>query len=200
MGNNPVVVLGRIYLLAGLVLHKAVWEWMKRGRPAASAGARLPKKNPTTKTRLLTAIKIGILAAIMVQTFSPAFLPISENPLRIIMAGFFFYSLGLLIAIAARIQLGRNWSDIEKSHITEGHAVVAHGLYRYVRHPIYTGDLLLLAGLELALNSWAVIAVMAVALYARRQAIREESKLLDSLPGYAKYYRTTSRFIPFPGL
>jgi len=66
-----------------------------------------------------------------------------------------------------------------------------------VRHPIYTGDLLLLLGLELALNSWAVIGVVAMAVYVRRQAIREERNLLEKIPGYDQYCRCTARFVPF---
>jgi protein-S-isoprenylcysteine O-methyltransferase Ste14 len=81
--------------------------------------------------------------------------------------------------------------------VKQGHALVTHGLYRYVRHPIYTGDMLLLLGLELALNSWCALGVIALALYVRAQTIREESNLLKSLPGYDEYCRHTSRFLPF---
>jgi protein-S-isoprenylcysteine O-methyltransferase Ste14 len=103
-------------------------------------------------------------------------------------------------AVTARIQLGPNWSDIEKSYVKQEHALVAHGLYRVMRHPIYTGDLLLLLGLELALNSWAVIGLVAVAVYVRQQAIREERDLLERIPGYDQYCRRTARFVPFlPG-
>ena len=72
-----------------------------------------------------------------------------------------------------------------------------HSVYRYVRHPIYGGDLLLLLGLELALNSWLVVLVPMLAFGIIRQAAQEERMLLESLPGYRAYYETTKRFIPF---
>ena len=182
-----------IYLLGGLLLHKAVWEVMKRRDPAPPQLKSRPRG-----ARLLGLVKVAILAAIIVQTaFGIAGLPLSNSPGTLRLAGLLLYTAGLLTAVTARIQLGRNWSDIEKSYVKQDHALVAYGLYRYVRHPIYAGDVLLLVGLELVLNSWAVAGALAVGIYVRQQAIREERKLLQTLPGYNDYVRRTSRFLPF---
>jgi protein-S-isoprenylcysteine O-methyltransferase Ste14 len=189
------MLLFRTYLLLGLVIHKAVWEIMKRQEQRPQG-----KKSQPLKTRLASGAKLAVLAAIVVQILAPEFLPISRAPTTIRAAGLLLYTLGWVTAVTARIQLGRNWSDIEKSYVKQDHALVAHGLYRVVRHPIYTGDLLLLLGLELGLNSWAVIGVAAVMVYVRRQAIREERNLLVRIPGYVQYCRRTARFVPFlPG-
>lgn len=182
----------RIYLLAGLVLHKAVWEVMK-----ARQGAGAAKKPRSPLVRLLSAIKVAVLLGIIGQTLMPEILPISGDPSMLRAAGLALYTLGLAIAVAGRIQLGWNWSDIEKAYVKQDHALVSHGLYRYVRHPIYTGDLLLVLGLELALNSWLALGTFALALYVRRQAMREELQLGRSLPGYDQYCRRTTRFIPY---
>jgi protein-S-isoprenylcysteine O-methyltransferase Ste14 len=77
------------------------------------------------------------------------------------------------------------------------HSLVQHGLYRYVRHPIYTGDLLMLAGLQLALNSWLVLAVALAAVVVVRQSRVEEAMLARHMPGYPVYRARTKRFIPF---
>jgi protein-S-isoprenylcysteine O-methyltransferase Ste14 len=191
----PAPLLLRIYLLAGLVFHKAVWEIMKRRAKASAA-----ENSPPPKAKALSALKVAILIAIIVQTLVPDVFPIVKEPANLRIAGLILYTLGLVIAVSARIQLGMNWSDIEKSFVTDSHALVARGLYRFVRHPIYTGDTMLLAGLELALNSWGVAAVVPLVIYVRMQAMKEERKLLASLPGYEQYYRHTSRFIPFSGL
>jgi len=74
--------------------------------------------------------------------------------------GLLIYLGGLALAIAGRLGLGSNWVDLEDSRVLPRHAVVSSGIYRFIRHPIYTGDLLLLAGLQLALNSWLVVAVL----------------------------------------
>ena len=142
----------RIYLLCGLLAHKALWEFMKvrDSRPAE-------KKVRSLKVRVLSGIKLVILLAILAQTVTPAFLPIANAPASLRTVGLVCFTLGLLTAIVGRVQLGRNWSDIEKSYVKRDHALVVHGLYRYIRHPIYAGDLLLLLGLEMALNSWCFL-------------------------------------------
>jgi protein-S-isoprenylcysteine O-methyltransferase Ste14 len=185
----------RAYLLAGLIFHKAVWELLKRKGPPPAAG------NPSAlgSVTLVKLAKIGILAGIIVQCLLPFdLLPMvpSGSP-ESLWAGLLLYSAGLLIAVTARIQLGRNWSDIEVAHLKRDHAVVSNGVYRYIRHPIYTGDLLLLCGLELALNSWLVLGVAALALAVSQKAAREEKDLVGGLPAYAAYCRQTKRFIPF---
>ena len=54
---------------------------------------------------------------------------------------------GLVIMLWARVILGRNWSaDVA---LKEGHELVTSGPYRWVRHPIYSGLLLMALG-------WAV--------------------------------------------
>lgn len=182
----------RIYLLAGLILHKAVWEILKRRQ-----GGSAPKAARPLKAWLLSTVKIAILLAVVAQTLLPEVLPISGVPSALRAAGLAIYTMGFITAVAGRLQLGWNWSDIEQAHVKRDHQLVSHGLYRYVRHPIYTGDLLLLLGLELALNSWCVLGAVALAVYIRRRAIREERQLRQALPGYNQYCRRTARFLPF---
>ena len=167
-----------------------VYESPGQPRPAE-------KKVRSLKVRVLSGIKLVILLAILAQTVTPAFLPIANAPASLRTVGLVCFTLGLLTAIVGRVQLGRNWSDIEKSYVKRDHALVVHGLYRYIRHPIYAGDLLLLLGLEMALNSWCFLGAVALALYVRQQAIREERNLLESLPGYDQYCSRTARFVPF---
>jgi len=183
------VSLIRIYLLAGLILHKAVWEILKR----RGAGAA-PAPAPASKARVLSLIKIAILAGIVAQTLAPEIAPISSQPQTLRAVGIAIYTLGLMMAVVARCQLGRNWSDIEKSRVKRDHMLVAHGIYRWVRHPIYAGDLLLLLGLELALNSWTALGVSPLALYVRQKAASEERDLARMLAGYDDYCRRTPAF------
>ena len=121
----------------------------------------------------------------------------SDEPLMIRLAGLILFTLGLLTAVSARIQLGSNWSDIEDGKIADEHSVVSRGIYRYIRHPIYTGDILLLLGLQLTLNSWLILGVVFLAPVVAVQAIKEEKKLIAELPDYEAYTRHTKRFIPF---
>ncbi len=185
----------RLYLLAGLIAHKAVWEILKR-RKTPSAEKLAPKPQPLT-VQLVKMVKIAILLGIVTQTMLPEVLPISQEPFPLRVAGMGIYTAGLLIAIVARFQLDNNWSDIETAQILSHQKVVSNGIYGYVRHPIYVGDILLLFGLELSLNSWLVLGVALMTPVILLQATREEKKLVETLPGYDVYCQTTKRFIPF---
>jgi protein-S-isoprenylcysteine O-methyltransferase Ste14 len=184
----------RIYLLAGLLLHKVVWEYMKR-RGGSDAAA--PAKRQPLSVKLIKAVKIAILLGIIDQTLLPDILPITADPMPLRIAGAILFTAGLATALAARIHLGRNWLDIETAAVKSRQQVVDRGIYGYIRHPIYTADLILLLGLELALNSWLVYGVVLLAAVVLLQAIREERMLSASLPGYESYCRRTKRFIPF---
>jgi protein-S-isoprenylcysteine O-methyltransferase Ste14 len=181
----------RLYLLVGLVLHKIVWELLRR-----KSGEK-PVESASAAVLAVKAVKISILLAVIAQTMLPEVLPISAEPSQLRVIGAAIYTLGLLTAIAARFQLGENWANIETGQVLQNQQVVAKGIYAYIRHPIYIGDLLLLFGLELALNSWLVAGVAILAPIVMMKAVKEERMLGESLPGYGAYCMRTKRFIPF---
>jgi protein-S-isoprenylcysteine O-methyltransferase Ste14 len=184
----------RLYLLGGLVLHKLVWEVLKRRQVRDSD--RTPRSRSLLGL-LLQGVKLIILLGLVVQTVAPEVFPISEDPTALRVAGVALYTLGLALAILGRWQLGDNWADIEAAQILRRQEVVATGIYRYVRHPIYTGDVILLVGLELSLNSWLVLAVGVLVPYVVWRAVREERMLSRQLQGYDAYCERTYRFVPF---
>jgi protein-S-isoprenylcysteine O-methyltransferase Ste14 len=74
--------------------------------------------------------------------------------------------------------------------IAEGQQFVSSGPYAAVRHPMYSGSLIMLLGIPLALGSWwgmLLIFPMAAVLVAR--IFDEENFLTVSLAGYADYQR-----------
>jgi protein-S-isoprenylcysteine O-methyltransferase Ste14 len=190
------MILLRAYLFGGLVAHKLVWEWLKRRQRSTPAKAAMG--DAPVRVRAAKQAKILVLGGILLQTATPWYwFPIAGDPQRLVAVGVAIYTLGLAVAIAGRVQLGGNWSDIETARVLTHQTVVNHGLYRYVRHPIYVGDLLLLAGLELALNSWLVLGIIVLAPIVLSRAVREEELLKQSLTGYREYCKTSKRFIPF---
>ncbi|MFB3903303.1 MAG: isoprenylcysteine carboxylmethyltransferase family protein [Acidobacteriota bacterium] len=184
----------RIFLFSGLLFHKLVWEVLKRRhqtrklikRPAGS----LPKQ-------VVKSGKLFFLLFLMVQALSLSVLPISDQPDNLELTGVLLFSVGLAMSVAGRLQLGRNWSDLEDAQLLERHHLVTEGIYRYVRHPIYSGDLMLLVGLELALNSWLVFLTIIPLAVVIRNVQREEAQLAGAFSGYAGYTRQSKRFIPF---
>ncbi len=181
----------QIYLLFGLVLHKVVWELLRQKT------SEKPVENRSVGLTMVKLVKICILLGVIVQIWLPDILPIAANSLPVRAIGTAVYTIGLITALSARFQLGENWANIEAGQVLNNQNVVAKGVYRYVRHPIYVGDLLLLFGLELALNSWLVMGVLVLAPVVLLKAINEERMLTEELPGYSAYRDRSKRFIPF---
>jgi protein-S-isoprenylcysteine O-methyltransferase Ste14 len=78
--------------------------------------------------------------------------------------------------------------------------VISTGMYGVVRHPMYVGALIMIAGMPLALDSyWALLTfVPAVAVLALR--IGDEEKMLrQELTGYEEYTQKV-RYRLVPGL
>ena len=76
--------------------------------------------------------------------------------------------------------------------------VIDSGPYAVVRHPMYSGALLLFIGLPLLLGSWwgLVLSLVLIVALAWR-AVNEERALRDELPGYADYMRRVRyRLVP----
>ena len=88
--------------------------------------------------------------------------------------------------------LGRNMSVIAKVR-----DVADRGPYRWVRHPLYVGEIVSSLGLAVAAHSLAAVAVWLgfCALQAYR-AVREEQLLLAVLPGYGAYRIRTAGLLP----
>ncbi len=181
----------QIYLIAGLVFHKVIWEVL-RGKASEK-----PVERRSLTLRFIKALKVALLVAVIIQVFYPDLFPISADPVLIRIVGVSIFTAGLLIAVAARVQLGDNWANIETGQVLQTQTVVAKGIYSFVRHPIYVGDMLLLLGLQLALNSWLVMGILLLTPVVLYMAIKEERMLLKNLIGYQAYCRSSKRFIPF---
>ena len=82
--------------------------------------------------------------------------------------------------------------------VEEGQPVVSTGLYAYVRHPIYSGALLLIAAMPLALGSWwTVLLIVPFSPVLVWRILDEEIFLRENLPGYAEYMqRVRYRLVP----
>lgn len=103
---------------------------------------------------------------------------------------------GIVIAIWARVHLGRNWSS--EPALKEGHHLVTTGPYRYVRNPIYAGVLLAALGSALVGGSiWIGVLFVLVLLFSYRM-YKEERMLSAEFPvEYPAYKRRTYRLLPF---
>ena len=107
-------------------------------------------------------------------------------------------TLGLVIRFAAIRTLGKFFSYELK--VVSGQRIVQEGLYKYLRHPSYTGFGLILIGLPLILNSWlgfiAILSLVGVGFSIR--ILWEETVLVQHFGAeYRDYQKKTKRLIPF---
>jgi protein-S-isoprenylcysteine O-methyltransferase Ste14 len=105
--------------------------------------------------------------------------------------------LGLFVAIWSRKALGTEWSrDVE---LKQGHKLVDRGPYRFMRHPIYTGHLLM--GLGTAIASGLFVAFAGLASFVAGFWIKlnqEERLLLRGFPiEYPAYKTRVKALIPY---
>lgn len=186
--------LYRLLLFGGLVLHKLVWEVLKKTDAPSQSSTNHPVG---ILKRAVKAGKSLFLVFLVIQTLFLEIFPISSTPQLLSLVGGIIYIAGLTIAITGRVQLGKNWANLEDYQVLSDQHLVQNGIYRYIRHPIYTGDVLLILGLELALNSWLVLLVIPLILVVVRQTLEEEKILQTSFPEYAEYRKNNKMFIPY---
>ena len=104
---------------------------------------------------------------------------------------------GLAFALWARLTLGRNWSGVVA--LKEGHNLVERGPYRFVRHPIYTGMLIMFFATALVQSHVAgFVGVLLMFASFWIKLDREERLMLQQFPErYAAYQQRVKRIIPF---
>jgi protein-S-isoprenylcysteine O-methyltransferase Ste14 len=113
-------------------------------------------------------------------------------------AGIVLMLSGVAVRQWAIAVLGRYFSNV--IGIQQNQTVVQSGPYRLIRHPSYTGILLIQVGIAFALQSWAAIlaAVLIFSLVYGHRILREEGFLVKELgDDYVQYMKHTKRIIPF---
>jgi protein-S-isoprenylcysteine O-methyltransferase Ste14 len=106
-------------------------------------------------------------------------------------------ALGLFVW--AHRSLGRNYS--KWLHIRQGHTLVTHGPYRWVRHPMYTAFYLIhIAALLLSANWFLGLTwIGGLTLLMAARVPREEAMLVEAFgAAYEDYMGRTGRFLPCP--
>jgi protein-S-isoprenylcysteine O-methyltransferase Ste14 len=112
-------------------------------------------------------------------------------------AAAFLCIAGLAFALWARVTLGGNWSGVVT--LKEGHELVQRGPYRLVRHPIYTGMLIMFFATALVQSHVAgFVGVLLMFASFWIKLDREETLMLQQFPKrYAAYQERVKRIIPF---
>lgn len=134
-----------------------------------------------------------ILASILFAVFNVTMLP----------SWIFFLGISLMIAGVIIRQwavaiLGGYFSHV--IGVQKDQRVVQTGPYRFIRHPSYTGILLLLVGMALVFQTWGAVLVTGLSFglaYGYRMLYEEKFLTKELGSSYAEYMKRTKRIIPF---
>lgn len=113
----------------------------------------------------------------------------------VFISGYIIAAAGPLIIIWASINLGRSISPFPTPK--EKGVLITNGIFKFIRHPIYSGFLVFLIGLSISTGSLSRIVITLLAMiFFSIKASYEEQRLMKKYPEYIQYKERTGKFIP----
>jgi protein-S-isoprenylcysteine O-methyltransferase Ste14 len=115
-----------------------------------------------------------------------------------------FFIIGVILTIIGLI-IRINSILTLKQHFTytvteiERHEIIETGLYKYIRHPGYLGQLIIFLGITTSLSNWLSVLLMAISVligYTYRITIEERFMKEHMGQKYIAYQKRTKRIIP----
>jgi protein-S-isoprenylcysteine O-methyltransferase Ste14 len=154
-----------------------------------------PVAEPEPRQRLISALLLLCIAAMSVVSVLDHNLNWSHVPLPVALLGDLLVASGLvLIWLVFRA----NEFAAAAVNVEPEQTVISTGPYALIRHPMYSGGLLLFLGIPMAVGSWwglgPFLAIFGLIIW---RLLDEETYLAAHLPGYREYCaKTTHRLIP----
>jgi protein-S-isoprenylcysteine O-methyltransferase Ste14 len=155
---------------------------------------------PAAETRTVQKVVISVAFLLMAATIVLSALDFrfgwSSVPTAVCVIGDLLVALGLGIAMLTTIQNGYASANIT---VESGQQLVSTGLYAFVRHPMYLGNVVLMVGIPLALGSyWGLLVVIPGLAVLAVRILDEEKVLAEDLAGYRDYsQRVHYRLVPY---
>ena len=165
----------------------------KRSRTVKVAKSR---QGPLEVSVLTVAWMAFFVPILWIATPWLAFTNFPLYPFSLII-GSFLLALSLWLFHRSHADLGTNWSITLE--IRESHRLVTQGLYRHVRHPMYSALLLYGLGQAMVVPNWVAgpSYAVAMALVCALRLRPEEELMRDQFKGeYEAYASRTKRLIP----
>lgn len=158
------------------------------------------RSGPVAESRGTQKLAVGLLqvfflAMMVVSAFDHRF-GWSHVPFWLCVVGIALTALGYGLAILVVVQ--NSWAAATIA-VEAGQELVSTGLYGVVRHPMYTGALIMLAGMPLGLGSyWGLLPGLIAAVALILRILDEEKMLVQDLAGYPDYRRRVPyRLVPY---
>jgi protein-S-isoprenylcysteine O-methyltransferase Ste14 len=171
--------------------------YLARNDPAALQ--RRMKGGPTAETRPLQKIVISVailslVGMVVVSAFDHRF-GWSKVPAAVCVGGDVLTALGLVVSL---VVVAQNSYAAATIRVETGQKLATEGLYKLVRHPMYTGNMFFMVGIPPALGSyWGLLCVVPGVLVLVFRVLDEEKMLNQELAGYTEYAQSVRyRIVP----
>jgi protein-S-isoprenylcysteine O-methyltransferase Ste14 len=187
--------LAKLIWLLGMIAACIIrYPFLRRARRAAD----VRRVEHTREKMLVGAQATGqlVLPAIYVFSNQPAFANYPFHP-ALAWIGCAVLALGLFLFYRAHADLGRSWSSTLV--IKDRHELVTNGIYRYVRHPMYSAFLAWGIAQTLLLPNWIAgpAGLLGFAILFFGRVGREEQMMIEAFGDeYRRYMAGTRRIIP----
>jgi protein-S-isoprenylcysteine O-methyltransferase Ste14 len=172
-----------------------VWVYFTEFLLTARTGSKAGKQDAGTLP-VVVVMQFVAMAAAFVIAFGSRFWGVS-HPRSWFWTGIAVMVAGSLLRRHCFRMLGSSFTAAVV--VVQGQAIVERGAYRWIRHPSYSGGLLIYAGIGSALGNWISLAeIVGVVLASYLFRVRaEETALVETLgKPYRDYMRRTKRFVP----
>ncbi len=169
------------------------WAGSLFQRPEAGA----VRRDRGSHVVLLVALATGIVVAFFLVSADLPGTVLAWNQALLFWIGIALMLAGVVFRWYAIRVLGKFFTRDVATR--PGQVVVQSGPYRLIRHPSYSGALLMFLGTGLAMTNWAsLLAIMLGAAigYGYRVHVEEQALCADLGQPYRDYMRHTRRFIP----
>ena len=191
-----------VFVLPHALVFWAIDLWAFAPEFAIVARARkAAAENSSKDSGSLQLIVMGMWVGMLIS-FPISFVRPLRFPLWIVPPAFYIGSGTLLAGSLLRRHCWRVLGEYFTGEVRArtNQPVIDRGAYRWVRHPSYSGGILMFAGIGMELGSWASLAIVtfvAVTVYAYRIHIEERALIQAIGAPYIAYMRTRKRIIPF---
>jgi protein-S-isoprenylcysteine O-methyltransferase Ste14 len=145
---------------------------------------------------VVVQVALFFLIAFGPRTWTGAPIWISPYTLLGSIVGGVLLLTGGLLSLVCVFKLGANFTIFPRPK--DRTTLVVTGPYRIVRHPIYSGVILMAFGWALWLHSWLTIGyAIILSIFLDVKSRREEEWLKERFPDYSAYRKRVRKLIPF---
>jgi len=165
------------------------------------AGAGRQRAEATKRDRgSRMVLRVCVVPAIVLLVLSPRIAPAAEirSPLVCTVVGIVIFSAGEALRVWSKVALGRYFTYTVQT--SRDQPVITSGPYRFLRHPSYTGILLIALGAGAVWGNWlglGVLTLLTLVGLVYRITVEEKALLEDLGDPYRTYAEHHKRLVPF---